>query len=124
MKKHLRAISGLLFASSSILFLISPSKANEIEWLLVPGTRVSGGELGSYEELIGANTIVRSGNSINFDYLLTAHFGYARLAGNCNTGWLVAISEGFYNENGDIIIRSEAQRDFRAPKALNFACSQ
>lgn len=124
MNNRFKGISGLLIASSSILFVASSSRANEIEWVLVPGTRVSGGELGSYEELIGANTIARSGDSINFDYLLTAHFGYARLAGNCSTGWLVALSEGFYDENGDIVINSEVQRDFDASKALNFACSQ
>lgn len=124
MKESLRIVSGLLAAGSSILFLVSSSKANEIEWAEVPGTQVSGGVLDDYEELIGTNTVVRNGSSINFDYLSTAHFNYARLAGNCSTGWLVAIAEGFYDENGNIVISSEVQRNFTAPKALNFACSQ
>ena len=124
MRKPLKAIVGLLIASSSVVLLASRTRANEIEWVLVPGTRVNSVELGSYEELIGENTIARSGNSINFDYLFTAHFGYARLAGNCSTGWLVAIAGGTYDANGNIVVNSEVQRSFEAPKALNFACSQ
>ena len=124
MKKPLQAIVGLIIATSSLVLLASRIRADEIEWILVPGTRVNSVELGSYEELIGENTIVRSGDAINFDYLFTAHFGYARLSGNCSTGWLIAISEGFYDADGNIVINSKTQRDFEAPEALDFACSQ
>lgn len=124
MRKPLKAIVGLLITGSSVVLLASRTRAEEIEWVAVPGTQVSDGELGQYEYLIGANTIVRNGDSINFDFLSTAHFNYARLAGNCSTGWLVAIAEGIYDENGNIVITIEAQRDANAPKALEFACSQ
>ena len=130
-KNCLASVFGLLLAGGNILISATFAIANEIEWILVPGTRESDTTYGSYEVLIGSNTISRDGSAINFDYLHTADFAYARVAGNCTTGWKTMIASGYYTENGDIAIRNERPMDFNpsasagpAAMALDFACTQ
>lgn len=120
---------GLAIASSFILGLAAPAKSNDIEWTEVPEARESDPRAGTHSTHIGSNTIARTENSINFDLLFGLDNYYARVAGNCDTGWLTMIASGYYNNQGQLVITSEEQVSFdpniTAPNlALTFACSQ
>ena len=115
----------------STVLLVTPARANDIEWIEVPGTLTRDPDFGEYAVVIGSNTIVRDGDAINFDYLHGADAAYARVAGNCRTGWKTILASGTYAGNGELIIYSTTSTDFSpsastgpAALALNFACSR
>jgi len=129
MKKCLRTARGISLVGSLVFLAASPAISDEIEWEEIPGTRVTDSEFGEYASSIGMNTIVRRGNAINFDFLSGADAGYARIAGNCRTEWLVMIASGYYTNDGQLVVNDRTQRSFdpriNEPRlALEFACSQ
>lgn len=120
---------GLATASSLILGLTAPAISSDIEWEEVLEARESDPRAGTHSAYIGSNTIARTENSINFDLLFGLDNYYARVAGNCDTGWLTMIASGYYDNQGQLVIMSEEQTSFdpniTAPNlALIFACSQ
>lgn len=114
---------------STALF-VTPALANDIEWVEVPGSRTRDPDFGEYAVVIGSNTIVRDGDAINFDYLHGADAAYARVAGNCRTGWKTMLTSGTYAAgSGELVFYSTTPTDFNpsasagpATLALLFAC--
>ena len=130
---YFNPLRGLWFSFitvSTVLFII-PVQANDIEWIEVPGSRTRDPDFGEYAVAIGSNTIVRDGDAINFDYLHGADAAYARVAGNCRTGWKTILASGTYAGNGELVIYSMVPTDFSpsassgpAALAINFACNR
>lgn len=126
MKQHLKTILGLSLLGSLITHATLPVLAEEIDWQQVPGT------LEIFDDsdtmwMIGANTIARNGDAINFDLLEDMHFSYLRIAGNCRTGWMNSIASGYYSAGG-IIIERRVQEPLQVQHgkinlSLQFACN-
>jgi hypothetical protein len=108
----------------------SQIKWEEIEWREVPGTRTTDSRSGDeFNDAIGINTIVRTGDAINFDWFGGFESNYARIAGNCRTGWMSMIVAGVYVGNGELFIYQDQLPSNLDPSenlklALELACSQ
>ncbi len=125
MKQRLKAMLGLALVGGALTQITLPVLAEEIAWQQVPGTS----EIFDDSDMmwmIGANTIARNGDAINFDLLEDMHFSYLRIAGNCRTGWMNSIASGYYSAGG-IIVERRVQEPLQVEPgkfnfALQFAC--
>ena len=125
MKQRLKAMLGLALVGGALTQITLPVLAEQIEWRQVPNTP----EILDDSDMmwmIGANTIARNGDAINFDLLEDMHFSYLRIAGNCRTGWMNSIASGYYSRGG-IVVERRVQEPLQVEPGkfdfvLRFAC--
>jgi hypothetical protein len=119
-------IVGALTGSALTLIAIAPVLCGVV-WRPVSGTNVSSEMTPDPAFLyVGANTITRKGDVINFDIDLEGE--YVRYSANCSTGMMTRIIRGSV-VNGQIVEATRVREDYFPANefqqlALNNACSQ
>ena len=98
-----------------------------VQWKRIPNHRPLLGGQKTTTGYIGENTIVRNGDSINFDYYLvpvpSPYYiaGYMRMSANCKTHVYTAIKGSRKLQRGPGDPYNSADREFK--KVINMACS-
>ena len=129
MTRYTKAFQGVFAAIALSLASAKPIFGQEIEWREIPGTQLSDEVFGDTSSFIGTNTITRNGDAINFDLLNSADDNYARISGNCRTGWKVMAAGGFYGSDGPEIYYegpvelNQGLLADHATRGLELACS-